>query len=81
MTTWIKQNTVPEEVGNYNPTTKVLEVSKDLKIYSGYNFTKPVSAIVPTTTNTIMITIIGNVTLIQDLGSPTKHFKSVQVGQ
>jgi hypothetical protein len=81
MATWIKQNTVPEEVGNYNPITKILEVSNDLKIYSGYNFTKPVSAIIPTITNTIMITIIGNVTLIQDLGSPVKHFKSVMIGQ
>ena len=81
MAIWIKQNTIPEEVGYYNLITKILEVSKDLKIYSGYSFTKPVTAIVPITTNTIGITIIGNVTIGQDIGSPTRYFKYVKVGQ
>ena len=79
MSIWIKENTVPEEVGEYNSATKTLVVNKNLKIYEGYSFTKDVKAIVPGNP-TLTISFVGkNIKLGQDLGTKDKQWAGVTV--
>jgi len=77
MSTSIKENTVPEEVGIYDPVTKILTINTNLKIYKGYSFTKEVNALVPGNPD-LTISFVGkNIKLNQDLGTKDKQWAGV----
>jgi len=78
MATWIKENTVPEEVGVYNSATKALVIDNDIKLFEKYSFTKEVKALIPARIG-LNVYVIGNVTLLQDLGSKDISWASVKL--
>ena len=72
----IKKNTIPEEVGNYDNSTKILEINKNLKMYTDYSFTKEVKAIVPAKSD-LTISFVGKIQLNHDLGTKDKQWSGV----
>jgi hypothetical protein len=70
MATWIKENTVPEDVGKYDPETGTLIVSTNLKVYPNFSFTKPVSRIIPNESDKIGVDCMPGVALCGTWGGP-----------